>query len=360
MSSIRVTRGLALLLLTCGFASCTDDSAPLVLETTLAADTDDAAGPYEISSIVRDDTGVSGAWVFYSVDGKQIFEAVPMAPAGVDAWRARLPGFPLGTRVDYYVAARDRSANVGTDPLLAPERAHCFLVGRMPSHPKILLVSPGRGPSTGGTLLSIFGQDFRPGARVLLESTEATQVTVVDSTLITALTPPGAAGLADVAVENPAGRGPDDSPCRRVGDTLPVRVTAPDAYLYVEPPTPRQLVPDHGPTAGGTTVTLVGTGFVEGGTVTFDGVAARNCVRLSATQLRCETPPGDPGPADVRIVNPDGLEGTLPAGYRYVPPPQVFSIEPQRVRVFLRMLREWIVEESGRHIAVRAWLLHTQ
>jgi hypothetical protein len=310
-------------------AACSDDEPPRILETTVVTDTNDVAGPYEVLSVIHDDSGVSGAWVFYSVDGRRNFEAVSMVPRGPEAWVGAIPGFPLGTRVDYYVVARDRTANVGTDPAPAPPNAYCFLVGTLPSRPELLLVHPARGPTTGGTLLSLIGSDFRPGARVFVESAEAESVTVHDSTFITAVTPAGEPGLADVTVQNPTRAELGDAACARQGPDDPPRATLPDSFLYVLPPTPMGIVPDHGPTAGGTTVTVSGRGFVPESQVTFDGAPA-SCTFVSSEALSCITPPGDPGPADVHIENPDGLTGFLPGGFVYVPPPEVFAVEPPR------------------------------
>jgi hypothetical protein len=330
MISAGLRRAAGTLFVACAIAACADETPPLILETTLVTDTDDPLGPYGVTTIVRDDAGVSGAWVLYSTDGRQTFESVAMSSLGEDAFAARIGGLPLGTRVDYYVVARDANANIGTDPSPAPGSTYCFLVGRVPSKPVVLLVSPARGPTTGGTRVQILGQDFRPGARVLIEDQEAAEVTIVDPNAAFAVVPPGRAGLADVTIENPAFDGPAESPCRRVGDDRPVRATLPDAFLYIEPPAPREVVPGRGPTAGGTTVTIRGSAFEPGARVTIDGAEALFCERLSASEIVCVTPAGDPGPADVVVTNPDGYSGTLPAGFVYVPPPEIFSIDPPR------------------------------
>lgn len=313
-----------------GCAACADDTPPLVQETVSITDTDDPAGPYHLSAVARDAGGISGAWIFFSVDGKQSFESTSMWSVGPEAFTGAIRGLPIGTRVDYYLAARDNAANVGTDPAAAPANTYCFLVGSMPSHPRVLVVSPGRGPTTGGTRLSIYGQDFRPGARVFVNGVEAADATIVDPTLATAVAPAGSAGFVDVTVENPGAGGADDGPCRRLGDRTPVRATLPRSFLYVAPPAPSAVEPPSGPTAGGTTVVVVGTDFVDGATVTFDGVPGVGCVFVSSTALQCVTPPGDPGPANVVVTNPDGYVGTLADGYRYVPPPELFAIDPVR------------------------------
>lgn len=84
---------------------------------------------------------------------------------------------------------------------------------------------------------------------VTFGGTAATGVTVVSDTEITATTPAGT-GVVDVAVSTAGG-----------ADTLE------DAFTYQAPapaPTVTEIDPTTGPEAGGTTVTVTGTGFLEG------------------------------------------------------------------------------------------------
>src|SRR5262249_16856205 len=50
------------------------------------------------------------------------------------------------------------------------------------------------------------------------------------------------------------------------------------------------LTPNNGPTAGGTAVTITGTNFVAGATVTFGGTAATNVVVVNSTTITATTP----------------------------------------------------------------------
>lgn len=85
-------------------------------------------------------------------------------------------------------------------------------------------------------------------------------------------------------------------------------------------PTLVSLSPDNGPVAGGTTVTLTGTGFSSDVTefaVTFDGQPAANVTWISATEVTCETPPHFAGAVDV-VVTFDGGDSTLPNAFTYL------------------------------------------
>jgi hypothetical protein len=83
------------------------------------------------------------------------------------------------------------------------------------------------------------------------------------------------------------------------------------------------ISPSTGPAAGATGVTIAGTGFEPGATVTFNGVAATVIV-LSPVALTATTPPHAAGRVDVVVINPNGTGATLRGGFAYsdpVPPP---------------------------------------
>src|SRR5437879_3763776 len=69
--------------------------------------------------------------------------------------------------------------------------------------PTISSISPASGATSGGTSVTITGANFQNGATVNLGSAAATNVTVVDSTTITATTPASAGGAVNVTVTTP-------------------------------------------------------------------------------------------------------------------------------------------------------------
>jgi hypothetical protein len=84
-------------------------------------------------------------------------------------------------------------------------------------------------------------------------------------------------------------------------------------------PTPRT-----GPLAGGTQVTITGSKFATGASVTVGGVSATGVVVQSAVSLKATTPAGIAGAADVKVTNADATNVTFTRGYVYdftdVPP----------------------------------------
>ena len=179
--------------------------------------------------------------------------------------------------------------------------------------PAVTSITPNTGPFAGGQLVTIRGSGFFTGAAVTIGGVAATSVTVVDATTLTARTPAGmpASGLP-VTVTN--------------ADTQ--AGTLPMAYSYIPAPTVTMVSPDNGPSAGGTAVTVTGTGFVTGAGVTFDGVAATNVMVTSSTSITATSPPGFVSGAAVAVTNPDGQRGVLLNAFRYRLPPEVTSVTP--------------------------------
>ncbi|MEO8276465.1 MAG: reprolysin-like metallopeptidase [Thermoanaerobaculia bacterium] len=77
------------------------------------------------------------------------------------------------------------------------------------------------------------------------------------------------------------------------------------------------LLPATGSMVGGTVVTLTGSNFVSGATVSFDGIAATGVSFNSSTSLTATTPAHAPGVVDVTVKNPDLLTDTLAASFTY-------------------------------------------
>lgn len=96
------------------------------------------------------------------------------------------------------------------------------------------------------------------------------------------------------------------------------------AYPFVTtpPPTVLSISPTAGLTAGGTPVTITGTDFITGATVTIGGVSATSVVFVSSTTLTAVTPAGT-GTVDVVVTNPDAQFSTLVSAFTYFAAPPV-------------------------------------
>ena len=80
-----------------------------------------------------------------------------------------------------------------------------------------------------------------------------------------------------------------------------------------------KVTPPAGKTAGGKSVTISGTGFLSGATVTFGGAAATNVVVVNSTTITAKTPAHAGGAVNVTVTNTNNTSATLTNGYTYVP-----------------------------------------
>jgi hypothetical protein len=76
--------------------------------------------------------------------------------------------------------------------------------------------------------------------------------------------------------------------------------------------------PANGVAAGGTPVTINGTGFASGASVTFGGTAATNVVVVSTIKITAKTPAHSTGSVNVTVTNTDTSTGTMNSGYLYL------------------------------------------
>ena len=88
-----------------------------------------------------------------------------------------------------------------------------------------------------------------------------------------------------------------------------------------------EVTPSSGTTFGGTEITVVGTDFAQGATVSIGGVPATNVAVVSTTTLTAVTAPRAAGAADL-VVSVGGQRGTLRGGFTYVSPGPVTNSPP--------------------------------
>ena len=164
-------------------------------------------------------------------------------------------------------------------------------------------ITPNIGPVGGGTAVTIAGTMFTGATGVNIGGNPATAVVVVGPTSITCTTPAGVAGAVDVDVVTPTGT-----------------LTGTNLFVYGAPlsaPNPTAILPNSGPTTGGTAVTVTGNDFLDGATFTLDGVEATGVSFVSPFSLTGVTPPGATGVVDLVVTNPTIQSGTLAASYTY-------------------------------------------
>ena len=172
-------------------------------------------------------------------------------------------------------------------------------------------ISPLSGPTSGSTFLTINGTGFLPGltTTVNVGASNCSGVTVVSSTKITCTTTAGSGGIVQVTVTN--------------ADQQSGMLSS--AYAYVPPPAVTLVDPAEGVTSGGTSVTITGSGFTTGATVTFGG-SLYPCTGVSiasATSLTCTTPVRSAGSVSVMVKNTDLQSGSWSSLFVYKTPASI-------------------------------------
>lgn len=171
-------------------------------------------------------------------------------------------------------------------------------------------IVPDSGPSAGGSTVTITGEGLGGTTGVTFDGNPGTIVGTPTDTQIVVTTPAGTVGPVDVIIQVPG----DD-------------VVVDDGFTYTTdaPFTVTRLTPDAGPTGGGQTVTITGTGFTADTTVSFGPNAGTDVVvNDDGTSLTVVTPLGTAGGTTVTVATP-GDTATL--DYTYVAP-TVTNVSP--------------------------------
>ena len=191
-----------------------------------------------------------------------------------------------------------------------------MVVVAAPEALSVTSISPTGGSIAGGTNVTITGTGFENGADVTFDGSAASNENVVNLSTITATTPSHVAGTVDVVVTN----SDEES------------ATLSSAYTFALAPAITGISPDSGPAAGGTAVTIDGSGFQSGASVRFASKAATG-VSVSSSTITATTPSGS-GTVDLTVTNPDQQSAILGEAFTYVPGPSIASISPNQGTVF--------------------------
>ena len=94
-------------------------------------------------------------------------------------------------------------------------------------------------------------------------------------------------------------------------------------------PTISAVSPTSGSTVGGTAITITGTNFVSGATVSVGDTAANNVSVVNATTITATAPAHAAGVVSVAVSNPDSQSATKSSAFTYIAPnPTLTSVSP--------------------------------
>jgi len=161
-----------------------------------------------------------------------------------------------------------------------------------PHEPQVNDVNPNNGPTGGGTIITISGQNFGGGSSsvqpsITVGGVPCPQVVWVSATSVLCETPQGVGGHKAVLVD--------------VDGATSVKNS--NSEFQYDAPSVIAIEPGHGSAAGGTMVTVIGSNFGTSNnnpSVTIGGRPCQSVVWLSNSKLQCVSPPGI-GIGDVRV-----------------------------------------------------------
>ncbi|MBM4353089.1 MAG: hypothetical protein FJ109_04720 [Deltaproteobacteria bacterium] len=173
-------------------------------------------------------------------------------------------------------------------------------------------VDPSSGAPAGGETVFVAGRGFQKGVEVWFDDAQSPDVFFVNSKKLRVVTPAHAIGFADIAVRWPGGK----------------TKILPSGFLYKTDLAVKSVQPTLGPIAGGTPVTVTGSGFSDGLKLIFGRRAALDVVVVDETTVFAVTPPGESaGPADV-FVSHLGAVAEGKGAFTYAVEPLLTHVEP--------------------------------
>jgi uncharacterized protein with beta-barrel porin domain len=182
--------------------------------------------------------------------------------------------------------------------------------------PTIMGLSQVAGPTAGGNTVNITGSGFTGASAVKFGAQDAVGYVVVNDTQIAASAPANGPGTYNVTVTSANGTSTTSSWTQ---------------YTYVAAPTVTAVSPAAGPTGGGTTVVITGTGFSAApgtGAVKFGATNATYTIN-SNTQITATAPANAAGTYDITVTTPGGTSATSASDqYTYIAAPTVTAVAP--------------------------------
>ncbi len=185
------------------------------------------------------------------------------------------------------------------------------------SGPTVTVVNPNNGPQAGTNSVTVTGTGFTGATAVDFgASNPGTSINVLSDTSLT-VTAPSGSGTVDVTVTTPTGGTSTANPPG-------------DQYTYNAKPTVTAVSPNNGPPAGGTSVTLTGTGFTGATAVDFGASNPGTSINVvNSTSLTVTSPSGS-GTVDVTVTTPNGTSSANPPNdnFTYNAKPTVTAVNP--------------------------------
>ena len=177
--------------------------------------------------------------------------------------------------------------------------------------PAIANIAPNKVSTLGGASVVITGSSFVDVMGVSFDGQDATSFTVDSATQITA-TVPAATDEGDVTVTVSTVVGPSNAA----------------DLTYAAPPSVNALNPGSALTAGGASITLTGTNFMETTSVSLGDKAATSFTVNSDTRITAVVPAAPKGTVELKVTSPYGSSAPVQFTYTVIPAPILISLSP--------------------------------
>ncbi len=238
-----------------------------------------------INSVVSDHGPASGGGSV-AINGLYFFEGVSVSFDGI-------PATDIEVYFSVWITCKAPAHEAGSVDIvvtdLAGQSVSCEKCYTYDPPPQITGISVVHGPVSGGTLVSIKGENFLDGMAVAFDGVSGKNVVLISDTEISCITPEHEAETVDVSVSNPDKQSAICEAC----------------YTYNPRPVITQMEPC--PAYSDTLVTISGENFAAGVAITFDGIPGTDIHFVSSSQISCKTPFQAEGmPREAMITNPDG------------------------------------------------------
>lgn len=184
--------------------------------------------------------------------------------------------------------------------------------------PRLSGVSPSSGPGTGGTVVTITGSGFTDTDYVKIGENYGMDLKIIDDSHLTVRTQASSPGTVPISMKNAHG----------------VMRSMEPAVMYTYEyslPELTNISPSSGSIAGGTLVTIKGSGFSGTKNVQFGGESGTSLNIVNDSCLTIITPPDTAGTVAISVINPAGIGVSLGSAimFHYEEPiPKLTSISP--------------------------------
>jgi agmatine/peptidylarginine deiminase len=131
---------------------------PLLISHQRLEDTYDNLNPYQVTAMVKHNSGIASATLFWTTDTTAGYTAVSMTNTSGDDWSALIPAQAQGSKIFYYIHAAANNGKQQVRPIVAPQGYWMFRILGAASHiseTDMQLNAPYPNPASAITVIPV-------------------------------------------------------------------------------------------------------------------------------------------------------------------------------------------------------------